>query len=139
MAGIFFDEGLPGQAFVKWGQSTGFPVSTIRLYTAISAAISKDTLKTHFTEVTGIMGYTPKTLAGTEFAASLDTTNHWVTVSATFTWIFTAGAGLTILGWYALNGAATKAICGEQWASAAVIPAGGGTLQVNVNDKYQQC
>lgn len=139
MAAINFDQGLAGIVLAKYSQTTQKPVNKIRLYTAISAAISKDTLLSHFTEVGPVMGYVAKTVAGGDFATVLDTTNHWVTASAAYTWIFTAGAGLTILGWYATDGATGVAIEGEQFAAAVVIPAGGGNLQVTINDKYKDC
>lgn len=139
MAAINFDQGLNGIVLAKYQQSLEKPVNKIKLYTAITPAISKDTLLAHFTEVGAVMGYVAKTVAGTDFAAVLDVVNHWTIASATYTWIFTAGAGLTILGWYATDAVNTVAIEGEQFTTAVVIPAGGGSLQVNINDKYKDC
>lgn len=139
MAATNFDEGLPGVVMAKYNQSTLLQALRIRLYTAISPALGKATVKANFTEVTATMAYAAKTVGSFDFATVLDTTNHWVTASATYTWVFTAGAGLTILGWYATDSGNTKAIMGEQFASPVVIPAAGGTLQVIIADKYKDC
>jgi len=139
MAATVFDEGLEGIERYKTNNTTAPRTwGTVRLYTAISPAISKATLKADFTEATG-MGYAAKSIVNGDFAYSTDTSNHWVTASGTYTWTFTAGAGMTILGYYILDSAGTKAVQGEQFASAVVIPAGGGSLQINITDKYQAC
>jgi hypothetical protein len=139
MAAINFDAGLATIVLGKYGQTTGLPCSRVKLYTAVAPALSKDTLVGHFTEVGAVMGYGSKLIGGSDFATVLDAANHWVTASASYTWIFTAGAGLTILGYYVTNTAGTTAILGEQFGAAVVIPGAGGNLQVNIADRYRDC
>lgn len=139
MAAINFDEGLPLIGAWKYNQTVGQPANKVKLYTAIAPAISKATVVGNFTEVGAVMGYVSKTIGVADFGQVLDVVNHWVISSATYTWVFTAGAGLTILGYYVTNAAGTKAILGEQFAAAVVIAPAGGTLQVNINDKYKDC
>jgi uncharacterized protein with GYD domain len=147
MAAINFDEGLPGIVLAKYAQATQKQVKQIKLYTGIASTLRKATVLADFTEVGGVMGYALKTVGNADFATILDVVNHWCIASATYTWIFTAGAGLTILGWYSTDlvagggggGSPTVAVTGEQFATAVVIPPAGGSLQVNINDKYRDC
>jgi len=139
MAAIVFDEGLAPSLGQKYGQTNGKATVTVRLFTAIAAAMDKNTKKVDFTEVGAVMGYAFKTIGNTDFAFAIDTTNHWVIATAVYTWTFTAGAGLTILGWYALNAGATNAVMGETFAAAVVIPPAGGSLQLTINDKFRDC
>lgn len=139
MAATNFDEGLQGILGGKYGQGAYDKVTDIRLFTAISSAMSKDTVKANFTEMTAIMAYVKKMIAAGDFAFALDTGNHWNIATGVYTWTFTAGAGVTILGWYGTNGANTKAVLGDTFASPVVIPAGGGFLQVTIADKYKDC
>jgi hypothetical protein len=140
MAAINFDEGLQGILAEKY-QQTAFllPVNKVRLFTAISPSMSTATVKANLTEVGAVMGYAAKTITGTDFAFSLDTVNHWVIATAVYTWTFTPGAGLTILGWWGGDATNTKAILGETFAAGIVIPAGGGSLQLTISDKYKDC
>jgi hypothetical protein len=140
MAAVLLDEGLTQRLARVYGNSAGFTPTKLRLYTAISPALSKSTVYANFTQVTpGTMGYAEKTVSGADWSFSLDTTNHWVIGSASYAWTFTAGAGLTILGWYLVYDTGTKAHLAEQFSSAVVIPAGGGSLTLTINDTYQAC
>lgn len=139
MPSTVFDEGLQGTLAGKYGQSTAIIASRVRLYTAISPALSKDTVLANFTQVGAVMGYAAKTINSTDFAFVLDVVNHWITGTAVYTWVFTAGAGLTILGYYVTDATPAKAFEGEAFASSVVIPAAGGSLQLTISDKYKQC
>jgi hypothetical protein len=139
MAAILFDEGLADCLGRKYAQTPGLALATVRLYTAISPAISKASVKANFTEVGAVMGYVAKTIGAADFAFVTDTTLHNCIATATYTWTFTAGAGLTILGYFVTNSGNSRAGEGEQFATAITIPAGGGTLQIQINDQYQAC
>jgi hypothetical protein len=139
MAVTIFDEGLSLTLLQKWNQTGASPVARIRLYTALTPAMSKDTVKANFTEVGAVMGYAAKAVAAGDMSAVLFPLTHLVIGSVTYTWTFTAGAGLIILGWYATDAGNTKAFMGEPFAASVVIPAAGGSLQVNINETYQAC
>lgn len=139
MAAIVFDEGLTGTLAVKYAQTIAKTVQHIRLFTAIAPAMSKDSIKANFTEVGAVMGYAAKAVAPGDFGFVLDVVNHWVTGSAAYTWNFAAGAGLTIAGWYATNTGNVNAVEGETFLAPIVIPAGGGTLQITINDRLREC
>jgi hypothetical protein len=136
---VIIDEGLAQRQAEFYQSSIAVPANRLRLYTAISPALSKATVLANFTQVGAVMGYTEKTIAGADWSYAIDTTNHWCIASASYAWTFTAGAGLTILGWYMTNNTGGKAFMAEQFDSAIVIPAGGGSLTLTINDKYQGC
>lgn len=140
MAAITVDEGLPSSVLQKYGQTLGKATVAIRLFTAVAGGVvTKATVKANLTEVGAVMGYAAKVIGNADFAAVLDTVGHLVIASATYTWIFTAGAGLTILGWYSTDAGNVHAEQVELFAVAVVIPAAGGSLQINLNDQYQNC
>jgi len=139
MAAIVIDEGLTGRMAAIVGNSVGQNPTALRLYTAVSPALSKATVLANFTQVGAVMGYAAKAVVGADWSFALDTTNHWVIASASYAWTFTAGAGLTILGWYLINAANSKTQLAEEFAAPVVIPAGGGSLTLTINDKYQGC
>lgn len=139
MPSTVFDEGLQGTLASKYTQSTALAATRVRLYTAISPTLSKDSVRANFTEVGSVMGYVTKVIGSTDFAFFLDVVNHWIIGTAVYTWVFTSGAGLTILGYYVTDTANTKAFEGEQFAAPVIIPAAGGSLQLTVSDKYKQC
>ena len=139
MAATYFDEGLPGLMRSRNGSASSLTPGSLRLYTAVSGGIAAGRVKADFTEASG-MGYAAATLSGSDWSyATLDTTNHWQIATVTKGWTFTAGAGMTILGWYVTDSGNTKVMFGEAFSSSIVIPAGGGSLSVTVNDKYQGC
>jgi hypothetical protein len=140
MAAIVIDEGLAQRMANFSGASIAKVMDRLRLYTAITPALSKDTLLAHFTQVgAGVMGYAEKVMSGADWSYAIDTANHWCVGQASYVWTFTAGAGLTILGWYVLNLSGGKCFTAEQFASPVVIPTGGGSLTLTILDKYKDC
>jgi len=138
MAAIVLDEGLANSLKNKWGQTGGNAAGAVLLYTAISPALDKNSVLANFTQATG-MGYAAKTIGAGDGAFALDGTNHWETATFVYTWTFTAGAGMTILGYYVAQVGGTKVMLAEQFSSAVVIPAGGGSLQLTIVDKFKDC
>jgi len=138
MAAILLDEGLPGTLKAKWAQTGSLAAGAVGLYTAISPALDKNTVLANFTAASG-MGYSAKSIGSGDGAFALDGTNHWETATFVYTWTFTAGAGMTILGYYVIMSGGAKAMLAEQFASSVVIPAGGGSLQLTIVDKYKDC
>lgn len=125
MAALVIDEGLAQRMATFYANSIARTPDSLRLYTAISPALSKSSVLADFTQVVpGTMGYGPKTMTGADWSFAIDTTNHWCIATANYSWTFTAGAGLTILGWYFLNATGGKVMMAEQFSSAVVIAAG---------------
>lgn len=143
MAVLYTDEGLLNLLAFRNGDTsvTGKAPGSLRLYTALSGGGSptKATVKADLTEVGAVMGYIAKTLTFAAWSYGLDTTNHWIVGTTTQGWTFTAGAGLTILGWYILGSDNAKVQLIEEFPVPVVIPAGGGTLSLTINDKYRGC
>jgi hypothetical protein len=140
MAALVIDEGLAQRQAAIYGNSIAKTPDSLRLYTAISPALSKGSVLANFTQVgAGTMGYGAKTVVGADWSFAIDTTNHWCIATANYAWTFTAGAGLTILGWYMLNVSGGKVFLAEEFSSPVTILAAGGSLTLTINDKYQGC
>jgi hypothetical protein len=139
MAALIIDEGLAQRQATIYGNSIARTPDSLRLYTAISPALSKASVLANFTQLTAIMGYVAKTVAGADWSFAIDTTNHWCIATASYAWTFTAGAGFTVLGWYMLSAAGGKVMMAEEFPAPFICPAGGGNLTLTINDKYKDC
>jgi hypothetical protein len=139
MAAVLIDEGLEDRMSGFYGSSGAHPPDVIRLFTSVAGGVSQSSVLADFVEVTPIMGYAAKAVAGTDWAYAIDLVAHNILATADYLWFFTAGAGVTVHGWYMLNVASGKVQLAETFAVPVVIPPIGGALEIDVEDTYEQC
>jgi len=139
MAGLVIDEGLTDRMAGFYGNAASAPPNTLRLFTSVTSGLTRSSVVADFVEVTAINGYVEKAVAGADWSFALDLILHLDVASATYIWLFTPGPGVTILGWYLLNSAAGRVQLAEQFAAPVIIPAVGGSLELQIQDTYQQC
>jgi hypothetical protein len=139
MAAYVIDEGLEDRMAGFYGSSSSHPPDVIRLFTACAGGPTKASVLADFVEVTAIMGYAAQTVDGADWTFAISTPSHNCLATATYLWLFTPGVGITIVGWYILNVASGKVQLAESFSVPVIIPPVGGSLEIDVEDTYEQC
>lgn len=129
-----------------WLLQTAFNNATqrnfkLRLYTAVSPAISETTVLSNFTEVPKTIsgestGYNEITLTKGEFTISgstLTALNHADGKTPKFTFTFKVANPITILGYYLIAETDNKVILCEAFTYPYVIPGNGSSLTLPIN------
>lgn len=93
---------------------------TLKLYTAISGTLDKDTIASDFTEAT-FTGYTSKTLTRSGWVSASTVSNKASSSYAEQSWVGGSGANETILGYYIIGATSTVLLWAEQFSSSVVV------------------